>query len=37
VQIELSASDLGELDDAASMIKIEGNRYPPELEARVGR
>ncbi len=36
-EIELSASDLGQLDDAASMIKIEGNRYPPELEARVGR
>ncbi|HSE30124.1 MAG TPA: aldo/keto reductase [Pyrinomonadaceae bacterium] len=35
--IELSSSDLAELDHAASMIKIEGNRYPPELEARVGR
>jgi aryl-alcohol dehydrogenase-like predicted oxidoreductase len=36
-EIKLSAGDLGELNDAASMIKIEGNRYPPELEARVGR
>ena len=37
VNIELTADDLGEIDDAAANIKIEGSRYPPELEKTVGR
>ena len=35
--IELSIDDLGQIDEAAAKIKIEGNRYPPELEKTVGR
>src|SRR5436305_358540 len=30
--IELTSDDLREINDAAENIKIEGNRYPPELE-----
>ena len=37
VDIELTADDLGEINEAASNITIEGNRYPPELEKTVGR
>jgi len=36
VAIELSADDLGEIDRTASAITIEGDRYPPSLEARTG-
>jgi aryl-alcohol dehydrogenase-like predicted oxidoreductase len=36
-EIELTADDLREIDDTAAKIRIEGNRYPPELEATVGR
>ena len=35
--IELTSDDLREIDEAAANIKIEGNRYPPELEKTVGR
>jgi len=35
--IDLSADDLGEIDHAASQVAIEGDRYPPELQATVGR
>ena len=37
VDIELTADDLGEINEAASNITIECNRYPPELEKTVGR
>ena len=37
VDTELTADDLGEINEAASNITIEGNRYPPELEKTVGR
>jgi len=37
VDVELTADDLREIDEAASAIKIEGSRYPPELEKTVGR
>ena len=37
VDIELTTEDLGEIDEAAANIKIEGSRYPPELEKTVGR
>jgi aryl-alcohol dehydrogenase-like predicted oxidoreductase len=35
--IELTAADLREIDEAAANIKIEGSRYPPELEKTVGK
>ena len=35
--VQLSADDLRELDEAASKIQIEGDRYPAELEAITGR
>ncbi len=35
-QIELTADDLHEINSAASKIKIQGDRYPEELEARTG-
>jgi aryl-alcohol dehydrogenase-like predicted oxidoreductase len=34
--IELTADDLREIDDAASKITIQGERYPEELERRTG-
>lgn len=36
VNVELTAGDLREIDSAASAIKIEGARYPEELERRTG-
>jgi aryl-alcohol dehydrogenase-like predicted oxidoreductase len=36
-EIELTPADLSEIDEAASAIKIEGSRYPPELEKTVGK
>jgi aryl-alcohol dehydrogenase-like predicted oxidoreductase len=36
-QIELTPDDLRQIDEAAADITIEGNRYPPEMEATVGR
>ncbi|WP_395332560.1 aldo/keto reductase [Novosphingobium sp. BL-8H] len=35
--VELSASELSELQAAADAIVVEGDRYPPELMATVGR
>lgn len=35
--IELTNDDLQQIEEAAENIKIEGNRYPPELEKTVGR
>lgn len=35
--IELSAIDLRQIQDALSHIKVEGDRYPDQLAARVGR
>ncbi len=35
--IELSAEDLRQIQDALSGIKVEGDRYPAHLAARVGR
>jgi aryl-alcohol dehydrogenase-like predicted oxidoreductase len=34
--IELTHSDLGEIEDAASKIVVQGARYPEELEKRTG-
>ena len=35
--VELSASDLQLIRETLAGIKVEGDRYPPELAARVGR
>jgi len=37
VNVQLSADDLRELDVAASKIKVQGARYPEELQKLVGR
>ncbi len=34
--VVLTADDLGEIEDAASNIKIQGARYPEQLEKRTG-
>ena len=34
--VELTADDLNELNEAASAIKIQGGRYPDELEQKTG-
>ncbi|HJV33533.1 aldo/keto reductase [Geomonas sp.] len=36
VDLELTASDLGEIESAAAKITIEGARYPEALEKRTG-
>jgi aryl-alcohol dehydrogenase-like predicted oxidoreductase len=35
--IELSAEDLRKMSEALSRIKVQGERYPPHLAARVGK
>ena len=35
--IEMSAQDLRQLDEALAGIKVQGERYPPQLAARVGK
>nr|WP_294567022.1 aldo/keto reductase [uncultured Rhodopila sp.] len=35
--VELSAEDLREIETALSGITVQGDRYPPHLQARVGR
>ena len=37
VSIQLSQSDLGELDNAASQIAVVGARYPEEFQKLVNR
>jgi aryl-alcohol dehydrogenase-like predicted oxidoreductase len=37
VNVELSAGDLRELENAASRIPVQGARYPEELQKMVGR
>jgi aryl-alcohol dehydrogenase-like predicted oxidoreductase len=36
-RVELTAEDLREIEGAVSMIAVQGDRYPPHLQARVGR
>jgi aryl-alcohol dehydrogenase-like predicted oxidoreductase len=36
VSVELTAEDLRDIDDAASKITVEGNRYPERLEKMTG-
>lgn len=35
--VVLSDSNLGQIDHALKKVKVEGDRYPPALQARVGR
>ena len=35
--VELTAEDLHEIDEATAAIKIQGARYPDALEAMTGR
>jgi aryl-alcohol dehydrogenase-like predicted oxidoreductase len=35
--IQLSPDDLRQIGDALSQIQVQGDRYPPQLAARVGR
>ncbi|HEY6045586.1 MAG TPA: aldo/keto reductase [Pyrinomonadaceae bacterium] len=35
--VELTPDDLGEIDEAASKIKVQGARYPESLQKLVGR
>ena len=35
-ELELTANDLRDIDEAASRIAIQGERYPEELERRTG-
>ena len=35
--VELSSEELREIEDALSGITVQGDRYPPHLQARVGR
>jgi aryl-alcohol dehydrogenase-like predicted oxidoreductase len=35
--VELRPDDLNKIDEAVSKITVEGDRYPPHLQARVGR
>jgi aryl-alcohol dehydrogenase-like predicted oxidoreductase len=37
VNVDLTADDLRQLDDATSKINIQGARYPEELQKLVGR
>ena len=37
LELELTAADLAELDDASAAIVVQGDRSPPHLQARVGR
>jgi aryl-alcohol dehydrogenase-like predicted oxidoreductase len=36
-EVELTADDLAEIEKAAASIKVEGERYPPQLMAITGR
>ncbi|RUV34607.1 aldo/keto reductase, partial [Mesorhizobium sp. M1A.T.Ca.IN.004.03.1.1] len=37
VQVELTSEDLASIESALATIKVEGDRYPPHLQARVDR
>ena len=36
-QVRLTAADLHEIDAALSAVAVQGDRYPPHLQSRVGR
>ena len=35
--VELTPSDLRQIEEALAQIKVQGDRYPAHLAARVGR
>jgi aryl-alcohol dehydrogenase-like predicted oxidoreductase len=35
--VELTAADLAEIERATAAIQVEGDRYPPQLQAMIGR
>ncbi|MBV8866095.1 MAG: hypothetical protein JO210_11935 [Acidobacteriaceae bacterium] len=37
LSIELTPDDLRDINEAASTISVQGNRYPERLEAMTGR
>jgi aryl-alcohol dehydrogenase-like predicted oxidoreductase len=37
VDVELSADELRRIADALADIRVQGDRYPPHLQALVGR
>jgi hypothetical protein len=37
VSVELTPGDLGDIENAASKITVEGARYPEKLEQMTGR
>ncbi len=37
VEVELTPGDLAEIEDAASKIKLQGDRYPEHLERLTNR
>jgi len=37
VSIEFTADELREIDNASSEIKVQGERYPEQLQKLVGR
>ena len=37
VAVELTSDDLREIDDAASMITVQGARYPESMQRMTGR
>jgi len=37
VSVELTPADLGDIDDAAAKIAVQGARYPEKLEQMTGR
>lgn len=36
-EVDLTAADLQEIENASKVIKVEGERYPPHLMATIGR
>jgi aryl-alcohol dehydrogenase-like predicted oxidoreductase len=36
IELELTSQDLREIDSAASQIKVEGERYPEQLQRMTG-
>jgi len=36
VNIQLTPEDLGQIEEAASKIKVEGERYPEHIEKMTG-
>ena len=37
VEVELSAAEVRAIDAAASAVQVQGARYPPQFQARVGK